>query len=138
MTQSNNFAASPLWQQGAVVELTITGLNHEGEGIGRFDERVVFVPDTAPGDRLEVRLLRVKKNYAVGQLLRILEPSPQRTRPACIVADKCGGCQWQHLDYQFQVESKQQQIIDALERIGGFSYFPLKPLLQSPWILGYR
>ena len=62
MTQSNNFAASPLWQQGAVVELTITGLNHEGEGIGRFDERVVFVPDTAPGDRLEVRLLRVKKN----------------------------------------------------------------------------
>ncbi|MBE9175627.1 23S rRNA (uracil(1939)-C(5))-methyltransferase RlmD [Synechocystis salina LEGE 06155] len=138
MTQSNNFSTSSLWQQGAVVELTITGLNHQGEGIGRFDGRVVFVPDTAPGDRLEVRLVRVKKNYALAQLLKIVKSSPQRTRPSCIVADKCGGCQWQHLDYQFQIESKQQQIIDALERIGGFTALPLEPLLQSPASLGYR
>lgn len=136
MTNSNT-VTNP-WQQGALIELTITGLNHQGEGIGRCEERVVFVPDTVPGDRLQVRLIQVKKNYAIAQLLEILEPSPQRVRPACIVADKCGGCQWQHLDYQFQAESKQQQIIDALERIGGFTDLPLQPFLQSPASLGYR
>lgn len=136
MTNSNT-VTNP-WQQGALIELTITGLNHQGEGIGRWEERVVFVPDTVPGDRLQVKLIQVKKGYAIAQLLKILEPSPQRVRPACIVADKCGGCQWQHLDYQFQAGSKQQQIIDALERIGGFTDLPLQPFLQSPESLGYR
>jgi len=126
------------WQQGALIELTITGLNHDGGGIGRHQERVVFVPDAVTGDRLRVKLIQVKKNLAIAQLVKILEPSPHRIRPACIVADKCGGCQWQHIDPQFQGELKQQQIIDALERIGKFTDLPLQPFLAAPESLGYR
>ncbi|MFN9173433.1 MAG: 23S rRNA (uracil(1939)-C(5))-methyltransferase RlmD, partial [Synechocystis sp.] len=126
------------WQQGVLIELEITGLNHDGEGIGRHHDRVVFVPDAVTGDRLQVKLMWVKKNLAIAQLVKILDPSPHRIRPACIVADKCGGCQWQHIDPQFQSELKQQQIIDALERIGKFTDLPLQPFLTAPDNLGYR
>jgi 23S rRNA (uracil1939-C5)-methyltransferase len=121
-----------------MIDLDITGLNHEGAGIGRHQDRVVFVPDTVTGDRLRVKLVQVKKNLAIGQRVEILVPSPHRVRPACIVADKCGGCQWQHIDAQFQAELKQQQIIDALERIGKFTDLPMQPFLTAPNDLGYR
>lgn len=126
------------WQPGDVIELTITGLTHTGEGLGRLDNRVVFVPDSVTGDRLLVRLIRLQPSYAQGQIETILEPSSHRLRPACIVADKCGGCQWQHITPLFQADNKQQQIIDALERIGGVRSLPLQPLLLSPHCLGYR
>jgi len=128
----------PNWQQGSLVELEITGLSNSGEGLGRFQERVVFVPDTVTGDRVLVRLVRVKQQYAQGQLQEIISPSAHRVRPPCIVADKCGGCQWQHIDETFQRESKQQQIIDALERIGQFSEIPIAPLLATTQIFEYR
>ncbi|HAG84854.1 MAG TPA: 23S rRNA (uracil-5-)-methyltransferase RumA, partial [Cyanobacteria bacterium UBA12227] len=69
--------------------------------------RVVFVPDTVTGDRVMVRLVRVKSNYAIAKLHQLLEPSPHRIRPNCIVADKCGGCQWQHIAYEYQQLTKQ-------------------------------
>lgn len=118
-------------QQGSLIELEITDLNHEGEGVGRFEGRVVFVPDAVVGDRLQVRLVRVKSSYAYGKLQEILQPSPHRVRPSCIVADKCGGCQWQHIDYSFQQEVKRNLVVQALERIGGFSQPPVEPLLGS-------
>ena len=130
--------SNPTWQQGNLIELEITGLSNSGEGLGRFQERVVFVPDTVPGDRVLVRLVRLKKQYSYGQLQEILTPSPHRIRPNCIVADKCGGCQWQHIDIDYQRQSKQQQIIDALERIGGFTDLAIAPLLSSVDNLAYR
>jgi 23S rRNA (uracil1939-C5)-methyltransferase len=130
--------SNPTWQQGNLIELEITGLSNSGEGLGRFQERVVFVPDTVPSDRVLVRLVRLKKQYSYGQLQEILTPSPHRIRPNCIVADKCGGCQWQHIDIDYQRASKQQQIIDALERIGGFMDLAIAPLLSSVDNLGYR
>ncbi|MEB3250251.1 MAG: 23S rRNA (uracil(1939)-C(5))-methyltransferase RlmD [Merismopediaceae bacterium] len=126
------------WQQGAIIPLEITGLNHSGEGLGRYQERVVFVPDAVPGDRLLVRLIHLKAQYGQGQIQEILHPSEHRIRPACIVADKCGGCQWQHIDYAYQVQSKQQQIMDALTRIGGFAELPIAPLLIPDQSLAYR
>jgi 23S rRNA (uracil1939-C5)-methyltransferase len=94
------------WQQGQVIDVTITDLSDSGDGVGRSHNRVVFVPDTVTGDRAQVRLVRVKPQYAYGKLLAILEPSPHRIRARCIVADKCGGCQWQHVDYAYQLEAK--------------------------------
>lgn len=129
---------SDRWQQGEVVEIAITDLNDSGEGVGRFQGRVVFVPDTAPGDRALVRLVRVKAQYANGKLYQLLEPSPHRIRPSCIVADKCGGCQWQHISYEYQLEAKRHQVIQALERIGGFVNPPVDPVLAAPTALGYR
>ncbi len=125
-------------QQGKIIELEITGVSHTGEGLGRINNQVVFVPDTVTGDRLSVRLVHLKKNYAQGQIQSILEPSRHRVRPSCIVADKCGGCQWQHIEEPFQADLKQQQLIDTLERIGGFNDIPLQPLLYAPQSLGYR
>lgn len=128
----------PEWQQGQLVEVSITDLSDTGDGVGRYDERVVFVPDTVPGDRALVRLVRVKPQYAHGLLHNLLETSAHRIHPPCIVADKCGGCQWQHIAYEYQLEAKRNQIIQALERIGGFSYPPVDPVLAAPAALSYR
>lgn len=125
------------WQQGELVELTINNLSDTGTGVGRFEGRVVFVPDTAPGDRVLARLVRVKPQFAEAKLHELLENSPQRTRPGCIVADKCGGCQWQHIDYPYQLEAKRNQVVQALQRIGGFETPPVSEVLAST-ALGYR
>ena len=126
------------WQQGELVEVVITDLSDSGDGVGRLGGRVVFVPDTVSGDRALVRLLRVKPQYAHGKLHQLLEPSERRTRPSCIVADKCGGCQWQHIDYEYQLEAKRNQAIQALERIGGISQPPVAPVLGDNSPLDYR
>lgn len=131
------------WQQGSLVELTVTDLSDTGEGVGRFENRPVFVPDAVPGDRADVRLTMVKPNYARGQLQELKQPGPARIRPRCIVADKCGGCQWQHIAYDYQRQAKQNIVIQALERIGGIPNPPVAAPLEIPTpadlsSLGYR
>lgn len=130
-------------QQGQLIEIDITDLADTGDGIGRFDQLVVFVPDTVPGDRVTVRLQQVKSTYATAKLETLVKISEHRIRPNCIVADKCGGCQWQHVDYDYQLKTKQNQVIQALERIGGFSDLPCDEILAGkidnfPQFLGYR
>ncbi|MCG6137129.1 MAG: 23S rRNA (uracil(1939)-C(5))-methyltransferase RlmD [Nostoc sp. LLA-1] len=125
-------------QQGELVEVTIADLSDTGDGVGRFEELVVFVPDTVPGDRVMVRLVHVKPKYAHGKLQQLLQPSPHRVRPSCIVADKCGGCQWQHINYEFQLAAKRNQVIQALQRIGGFVDPPVDAVLTAASSLGYR
>jgi 23S rRNA (uracil1939-C5)-methyltransferase len=130
--------AENIWQQGATIELTIDDLSNRGDGVGRFDQRAVFVPDTVPGDRVRVRLVRVKPQYGYGKLLDVLEASPHRVAPSCIVADKCGGCQWQHVNDSYQLEAKQNLVVQAMERVGGFTDFPLSPVLEPASFLRYR
>jgi 23S rRNA (uracil1939-C5)-methyltransferase len=127
-----------VWRQGEVIELEISDLSDTGDGVGRFDQRVVFVPDTVVGDRILVRLLNVKPKYAHATLKQILQPSSQRIHPICIVADKCGGCQWQHINYNYQITAKHNQVVQTLERIGGFINPPVAPVLSTPSSLGYR
>lgn len=126
------------WQQGQLVEVTITDLSDRGDGVGRYAQRAVFVPDTVTGDRALVRLVHIKKQFAHGQLVNLLQPSPHRVRPACIVADRCGGCQWQHVRYEHQQSAKRQMITQALRRIGGFASPPVAPMLPVESPLGYR
>ncbi|HEY9881879.1 MAG TPA: 23S rRNA (uracil(1939)-C(5))-methyltransferase RlmD [Leptolyngbyaceae cyanobacterium] len=126
------------WQAGATLELEITDLNSTGEGLGRWDGRVVFVPDTVPGDKIQTKLLQVKPTFARGSLVQVVEASSDRIRPACIVADKCGGCQWQTVTYETQLAAKQRQVEDALRRIGGFTELPMSPILGAEEGLGYR
>lgn len=127
-----------LWQQGNLVEVAIADLTDDGNGVGRWGQRVVFVPDTVPGDRAIVRLVRVKPQYAQGKLQELIEPSAYRIRPSCIVADKCGGCQWQHIDYEYQLEAKRNQVIQALQRIGGMENPNVDRVLAASSALGYR
>jgi len=130
-------AAAP-WQQGRCLELAIDNLSDRGDGVGHWQGRAVFVPDTVPGDRVRVRLLRVKPSYADARLETLLDASPHRCRPHCIVADKCGSCQWQHIADDYQREAKRQLVADALERLGGFANPPVAPLLAAGSSLGYR
>ncbi|ABW30227.1 23S rRNA (uracil(1939)-C(5))-methyltransferase RlmD [Acaryochloris marina] len=128
------------WQQGSLVDLEITDLSPTGDGVGRWGNQnlVVFVPNTVPGDHITVRLIRVKPRYAHGQLQSIKQASPHRVRPQCIVADKCGGCQWQQVDYAYQLVAKQNHVIQALERIGKFQSPVVEPVLAAPSPIEYR
>lgn len=126
------------WQQGQLLELQIIDFNDRGEGVGKLEGRVVFVPDAVPGDLVAIRLVFVKPQYAIGKLQELLRASGDRIRPACIVADKCGGCQWQHLDYTAQLDAKRQQVIAALERISKIPNPPVAPVLAAPAPLAYR
>nr|WP_277882856.1 23S rRNA (uracil(1939)-C(5))-methyltransferase RlmD [Leptolyngbya sp. FACHB-671] len=127
----------PQWQQGQLLEMAIADLSNSGDGVGRWEGRVVFVPNAVPGDRALVRLVRVKPQYAHGKLHQLLEASPHRVQPDCSVSDKCGGYEWQFIDYDYQLQVKREQIIDALERIGGIENPPVDDVLASvPW--GYR
>jgi len=129
---------SASWQQGQLVEVMITDLSDTGEGVGRLGGRVVFVPDTVTGDRVLVRLVRLKPNYATGKLHQLLSKSPQRIRPNCIVADKCGGCQWQHVADSYQRWAKHNLVVQALQRIAGFPQPPVAPILTGDSSLAYR
>lgn len=125
------------WQQGCLIELEIHDLSDNGSGVGRWQGRVVFVPNMVVGDRALVRLVKVKRHYGQGKLEQLLQASVHRTRSPCIVADKCGGCQWQHIDYGYQLQAKREQIIQALQRIGKISQPPVASVLAaSP--LAYR
>lgn len=126
------------WQQGQLLEVTIADLSNSGDGVGRWDGRVVFVPDAVPGDRLSVRLIRVKPQYAFGKIQEILEASPHRIRPSCIVADKCGGCQWQPVSYDYQLTAKRNLVMQDLERIAGLAQPPVDSILPAASPLGYR
>jgi 23S rRNA (uracil1939-C5)-methyltransferase len=128
------------WQQGALITLEITDVSHSGDGVGRSQNRVVFVPNTVTGDRCLVRLIRVKKDYSYGQLQELLTSSPHRIRPQCLVADKCGGCQWQHIEDNYQKELKYQQVRQAFLKIGQFTDPPVSHLLTASPLspLNYR
>ena len=124
-------------QQGDLVTLEIEDVSSEGNGIGKVNQQVVFIPNTVTGDRVSSRIVRVKKKYAEGKLENIEEKSKYRIRPRCIVADKCGGCQWQHIDYEYQLKIKANQVKETLMRIGGFTEVTVETILSGD-DLGYR
>ena len=125
------------WQVGQEFTAEITGLTHEGAGVGRVDDRVIFVPEALPGDLIRLKLVHIKERLAYGELVEILQASPDRVKPWCTHAANCGGCQLQHLNYDAQLRWKQQQVQDALERIGKLSAEVLPTLgMEDP--LQYR
>ena len=121
-----------------IIELDITSASAEGSGVGRTgDGLAVFVPLSAVGDRLRVRILKVKKTYAFGRLEEIISPSKERLGPDCPVYSKCGGCVWRHINYAEECRIKRQKVIDAAERIGGISA-EIMPIIPSEKTERYR
>lgn len=122
------------WQVGQEHVMEITGLSHEAAGVGRIDGRVVFVPETIPGDRALVRLVHLKKSLGFGEMVDLLRESPQRKERSCPHALTCGGCQLQHMDYAAQLSWKRQQVVSAMERIGGLNVEVLPVLgMEKPY-----
>jgi 23S rRNA (uracil1939-C5)-methyltransferase len=99
---------SPSNRSRPFFEIGIEKLIYGGDGLGRHQGKVVFVPYSAPGDRLLIRSVREKKNYTRGEIVKILLKGPGRSDPICPHFGKCGGCQWQHLEYPQQLQGKEQ------------------------------
>lgn len=118
--------------------IEITDVAAEGNAIARVDNLVVFVPYGAPGDVADIKIDRKKHSYAEGHIDRLVTPSDIRVEPRCEHFGTCGGCRWQHLPYQFQIEAKQRQVKDALDRIAKIEYPGIMPILGSKTIYGYR
>lgn len=125
----------PPFKLNDIIEVNITGLGSSGEGVGKADGFTVFVHGALPGEKVSVKLFQVKKSYASGRILNILEESPQRVKPQCAFYEKCGGCQLQHLNYEGQLSVKRQQVKDAIERIGHITCCEVLPVLgmENPW-----
>jgi tRNA/tmRNA/rRNA uracil-C5-methylase (TrmA/RlmC/RlmD family) len=119
--------------------LTIESVGFGGAGVGRLhDGRVCFVHGTLPGERVQVRVTKEKKNHAEAEVVKILEASLRRVAPKCPVYGECGGCALQHAAYDFQLEIKTRQVSELLRRIAGLRDFPVEPMLASPRQWGYR
>lgn len=116
----------------------ITALAFGGNGVGRIGGKVVFVPFTAPGDRVRIRLTLEKKGFSEGAATELIEPSPLRTVPPCPVFGRCGGCAWQHISYPAQVEWKERIFVETLRRIGKVAPMRLDAPKASPLPYNYR
>lgn len=125
-------------KKNQTITLTIHDLGSDGEGVGHVDGFVIFVERGLPGELVKARLTEVKKNYARGVIEHVVEASPLRQRPLCLVYEQCGGCQLQHLSYEGQLQAKQKRVKDALERIGHFRGVEVKPCIPSPDPWAYR
>lgn len=117
------------------IMLTIDGINHNGQGVGRVDGFAVFVPYAIPGEKVEVRIVDVRQSFARGEVLKHITPSPNRITPPCPVFYRCGGCQIQHIEYPYQLALKRQTVKDNLERIGKIFDVPIHPTIgmKDPW-----
>jgi tRNA/tmRNA/rRNA uracil-C5-methylase (TrmA/RlmC/RlmD family) len=123
---------------GDKIILTIHDLAFGGEGVGRVDDFVVFIPFVITGETVEAEITEVKKNFARAKLLRVVTPAPERVTPECKYFGACGGCQYQHLDYAAQLRVKQKQIADLFERVGKISRAVVAPVIPCPVPYGYR
>ena len=110
----------------------------KGKALARIDGRVVFVSGVAPQDKIRARIFKKKRQHIEAKCVEILEESPLRTTPICKHFGACGGCKWQHIQYEAQLEAKRQSVEDALVRLGGFTDAKALPTLSTGKAFGYR
>src|SRR6266581_6365614 len=120
------------------LELSIDSLAYGGNGVARLNGFVVFVRHGLPGDRVRARVTKVKRNHAEALAVEVLEPGPQRVEAPCEHYPACGGCRFQDLAYEAQVAAKEEQVHDALRRIGGIAEPPLEPIVPAEEVFHYR
>lgn len=106
-------------QKNKTYTVDITGITSDGNGVGRIEGFAVFVPDTAPGDTAEIKLVKTNKSYGYGKAERLVTASKSRIAPDCPVFAPCGGCAFRHISYKAELDIKRQFVIDAFKRIGG-------------------
>jgi 23S rRNA (uracil1939-C5)-methyltransferase len=123
---------------GDILDLDVTTLAYGGRGVARADDFVVFVRGALPGDRVRARVTARKRRHAEARVLELLTPSPERVPRRCPHAEDCGGCEWQALAYERQLEVKQRQVVEALEHVGGLVGYALEPILAMPDPWRYR
>ena len=117
----------------SVVE--IIDIDQDGEGIGKVDGYTLFIKDTVVGDVAEIKVIKAKKSYGYGRLVKLIKPSEKRVAPRCPVARQCGGCQLQAYEYQEQLRLKEAMVRNNLDRIGKLSEYSCEPIIgmDNPW-----
>lgn len=125
-------------KKGSLVQVDIESVAYKGKGLCRIDGMVLFVPGTLPGDKVEVRITKKKKNYAEGIVTQLLKSSDIRISPVCRHAGFCGGCTWQHATVEAQREFKSQQVREAVAHTAGLDPSIVKQILPCEDSLGYR
>jgi 23S rRNA (uracil1939-C5)-methyltransferase len=121
-----------------ILEAAITRLAYGGRGIAKLNGMAVFVDQTIPGDRALIQIARRRKNYAEARLVKILEPSPDRVTAPCRYSGICGGCTWQFVRHQQQLEYKRLHVAECLEHLGGIKGIAIHPAYPSLCIFEYR
>lgn len=120
------------------ISLQIHDVAFGGKGVARHEGKVVFVPFTVPGETVTARVLRQKKKFAEAELVTVEQPSPDRVVPRCPYFANCGGCAYQHIAYERQLELKSAQVEQTLRRVGRLTDVPMRPMLAAPKPYGYR
>ncbi len=120
------------------IELRIDTLTNLGLGLGRINDWVVMVPFALPGELVLARVFRNHKNYSDADLVKVLEPSSDRVEPRCELFGRCGGCQYQNLRYEAQLDWKRNQVLGLLQHMAGIEDVPVDAVIPSPKLYGYR
>ena len=120
--------------------VTITDMTNEGEGVGKTDGFIWFIKGTVPGDTVLASAMKLKKTYGYARKVKVIEASPDRAEPVCPLAGPCGGCQLQDLSYEAQLRYKENKVLSAVQRIGGFDMAKIhtEPILGMADPLHYR
>ena len=121
-----------------IVDLKIEDIAFGGKGVGRERGKAIFVPYTIEGETVSAEIVRDKKQFAEAELVDVKESSPDRVAPRCPYFGRCGGCAYQHIDYEHQLAIKWRQVRDVLQRIGKLKAAPLRAIIPSPEPYGYR
>ena len=120
------------------VDLQINDIAFGGKGVGRAEGKAIFVPFTIEGERVSAEITREKKQFAEAELVEVLAPAAQRVVPECPHFGRCGGCSYQHIDYEHQLAIKHRQVEQILRRVGRIADPPMQPIISSPKPYQYR
>ena len=125
-------------KKGDILELRVEKIVYGGRGLAYRNEMAIFVEQAIPGDIVEARIFRVKKNFAEARLVRVIEPSPHRIIAPCPYSGYCGGCKWQFIEYDKQLEYKRLFVEELLYHIGKTENFQVHSTIPSFKEFGYR
>ncbi|MEE9262604.1 MAG: 23S rRNA (uracil(1939)-C(5))-methyltransferase RlmD, partial [Dehalococcoidia bacterium] len=123
---------------GQRVRLRLESWGRLGEATAHIDGLQAFVFGGIPGEEVVAEVIQERRRYISARVVEVLDPSPHRVEPPCPYFGACTGCQWQHVDYDFQLHLKRDVVVDALERVGGFHQPPVSDTVPSPDQYGYR
>jgi tRNA/tmRNA/rRNA uracil-C5-methylase (TrmA/RlmC/RlmD family) len=121
-----------------LVNLKIEDVAFGGKGVARENGKAVFIPFTVDGESVSAEIVRDKKKFAEAEVIEVLEASEHRVAPECPYFGRCGGCSYQHIDYEHQLAIKWRQARDLLQRIGKIKEVPMRPIISSAASYGYR
>ena len=122
---------------GEIYDVVVEKLTSSGQGLAKINQVVIFIDNACPGDKLRVKISKINKNFLIGTIVEILEPSKFRLKPFCPIQKVCGACQIQFINYDYQLELKREIVKDAISKIGHIN-IDIQKTIPSPQIQNYR